>query len=46
MRTTRRSAIGEDDTIPFGIWAFEKSMSALWVFGRTVVPEDQVGVAG
>ena len=31
--------------IPFGIQAFKLSVLALWPFGRTVVPEDQVAVA-
>ena len=32
--------------IPFGVQAFKLSVLALWPFGRTVVPEDQVAVAG
>jgi uncharacterized membrane protein YccF (DUF307 family) len=32
--------------IPFGIQAFKMSVLALWPFGQTVVPEDEVGVAG
>ena len=32
--------------IPFGIQAFKMSVLALWPFGQTVVPEDQVAVAG
>jgi uncharacterized membrane protein YccF (DUF307 family) len=30
--------------IPFGVQAFKLSVLALWPFGRTVVPEDQVAV--
>ena len=32
--------------IPFGIQAFKLSVLALWPFGQTVVPEDQLRVAG
>ena len=32
--------------IPFGIQAFKMSVLALWPFGQTVVPEDQLAVAG
>jgi uncharacterized membrane protein YccF (DUF307 family) len=32
--------------IPFGIQAFKLSVLALWPFGQTVVPEDQLAVAG
>ncbi len=32
--------------IPFGVQAFKLSVLALWPFGRTVVPEDQLSVAG